>query len=166
MNFFEAKANNLIERYQNHIIEDGRTPNNSEFVRRCLTRYGLPGAFQAYHRINERRALRQTGSLKTDKDKKDIKETLLTALFEYVVTPVESAAALIDQGPTIQKLNASLGAADWESGGFKAPSPAPAPKVTVAPAPKDYGKGWHGTEMSPEKWGKDFDANFPQDSQE
>lgn len=162
MSCFEA----LIKKYQSSVIENGGKPHNSEFVRRCLTRYGLPGAFQAYHRINERRAFRQTGSLETTKDKKNIKETLLTALFGYIVTPVESAAALIGQGPTIQKLNASLGAADWESGGFKAPSPAPAPKVTVAPAPKDYGKGWQGEQIAPEDWGRNFDENFPQDSHE
>lgn len=153
----------LINKYQGHVIEDGGKPNNSEFVKRCLTRYSLPGAFQAYHRINERRALRQTGSLKTIKDERDIKERLLTALFVYVITPVESAVALIGQGPAIQKFNKSLGAADWvpglETSSFT-------PKTPEAPPPKDYGKGWKNEEMTPEKWGENFDKNFPQDSQE
>lgn len=36
-----------------------------------------------------------------------------------------------------------------------------------APAPPaDYGKGWQSEQIAPEDWGKNFDANFPQDSHE
>lgn len=147
MNLFETRVHTLIKAYQTHIIEDGGKPINSEFVRRCLIRYGLPGAFQAYHRINKSRAHLQTEQLGID-DKKGIKIKLLTTLFEYIVTPIESGAALIGQGPAIQRFNKSLGAADW-AGGIK---------FSNTPAVKYQGGGDRAS--SPKTWGENFDDNF------
>jgi len=111
----------MINRYQDGVRKDGGIPNNSELVKRCLTRYGLPGAFQGYARINERRADRQRTLLEnnfskgkqTSEQLKNVENKLLTLLFEFVVTPVETAATMIGQGKKVQKLNQSLGAADW-----------------------------------------------------
>lgn len=119
---------NLINKYQDGVRKDGGTPNNSEFVKRCLTRYGLPGAFQGYARINERRADRQRALLENNFDKgkqtseqlKNVENKLLTLLFEFVVTPVETVATMVGQGKKVQKLNQSLGAADWETDKQKA----------------------------------------------
>ncbi len=110
----------------------GGGPHTSEFVKRCLTRYGLPGAFQSYVRINERRANRQRELLESNfiggKEQselaKSVENKLLSLLFEFVVTPVETAATMVGQGKKVQKLNQSLGAADWgddhpDSGGYK-----------------------------------------------
>lgn len=85
------------------------------------TRYGLPGAFQSYVRINERRANRQRELLESNfaggKEKselaKNVENTLLTLLFEFVVTPVETVATMVGQGKQMQTFNQSLGAADW-----------------------------------------------------
>lgn len=113
----------LINKYKEGVRKDGGIPNNSEFVKRCLTRYGLPGAFQGYVRINERRADRQRTLLEnnfaqgkqTPELLKNVENKLLTLLFEFVVTPVEIAATMVGQGKKVQKLNQSLGAADWEN---------------------------------------------------
>lgn len=100
----------------------GGVPHTSEFVKRCLTRYGLPGAFQSYVRINERRADKQRALLESNfaggKEKSDrvknVENKLLSLLFEFVVTPVETVATMIGQGKKIQTFNQNLGTADWE----------------------------------------------------
>jgi len=111
----------LINKYQDGVRLDGGEPRASEFVKRCLTRYGLPGAFQSYVRINERRAEKQRELLesnfggekkKSDRAKK-VENTLLSLLFEFVVTPVETVATMVGQGKQIETFNQSLGAADW-----------------------------------------------------
>lgn len=103
----------------------GGEPQTSEFVKRCLTRYGLPGAFQGYIRINERRANKQRMLLESNfSDKKEksqqaknVENKLLSLLFEFIVTPIETVATITGQGKKIQTFNQSLGAADWESEG-------------------------------------------------
>lgn len=115
----------LINKYQIGVRKDGGEPYTSEFVKRCLTRYGLPGAFQSYFRINERRADKQRVLLESNfggkKEKseraKNVENKLLSLLFEFVVTPVETIAAIVGQGKKIQTFNQSLGAADWGGGG-------------------------------------------------
>lgn len=111
----------LINKYQDGVKRDGGVPHTSEFVKRCLTRYGLPGAFQSYARINERRADKQRILLESnfgDKRQKserakNVQNKLLSLLFEFVVTPVETAATMIGQGKKIESFNQSLGTADW-----------------------------------------------------
>lgn len=113
----------LIDKYQDGVRRDGGVPHTSEFVKRCLTRYGLPGAFQSYARINERRAEKQRMLLESNfgggKEKseraKNVENKLLSLLFEFVVTPVETVATMTGQGKKVQTLNQSLGAADWET---------------------------------------------------
>lgn len=86
-----------------------------------MTRYGLPGAFQSYARINERRADKQRALLESNfsggKEKyertKNVENKLLSLLFEFVVTPVETVATITGQGKKVQTFNQSLGAADW-----------------------------------------------------
>jgi hypothetical protein len=115
----------LINRYQDGVRKDGGVPRTSEFVKRCLTRYGLPGAFQSYIRINERRADKQrillesnfTGGKEKSDRVKNAENKLLSLLFEFVVTPVETVATMVGQGKQIQTVNQSLGAADWGGGG-------------------------------------------------
>ena len=111
----------LIDLYKTRVGETGGVPYNSEFVKRCLIMYGVPAAFQAYHRINSRRADLQRKLLEVnlfngreipDGLKKPANQ-LLTKIFEFFITPVESVATLVGQGGEMQKLNNSLGAADW-----------------------------------------------------
>jgi len=111
----------LINLYQTRVGETGGVPYNSEFVKRCLIMYGVPAAFQAYHRINNRRANLQRELLEVnlfngreipDGLKKPANQ-LLTTIFEFFITPVESVATLVGQGGKMQKLNNSLGTADW-----------------------------------------------------
>ena len=49
---------------------------------------------------------------KSDRAKK-VENTLLSLLFEFVVTPVETVATMVGQGKQIETFNQSLGAADW-----------------------------------------------------
>jgi len=111
----------LINLYQTRVGETGGVPYNSEFVKKCLIMYGVPAAFQAYHRINNRRANLQRELLEVnlfngreipDGLKKPANQ-LLTTIFEFFITPVESVATLVGQGGKMQKLNNSLGTADW-----------------------------------------------------
>ena len=111
----------LIDLYKTRVGEMGKVPYNSEFVERCLIMYGVPAAFQAYHRINNRRANLQRELLEVnlfngreipDGLKKPANQ-LLTTIFEFFITPVESVATLVGQGGKMQKLNNSLGTADW-----------------------------------------------------
>ena len=44
---------------------------------------------------------------------KNVENKLLSLLFEFVVTPVETVATMVGQGKKIQTFNQSLGAADW-----------------------------------------------------
>ncbi len=122
----------LINKYQDVVGKDGGVPRTSEFVKRCLTRYGLPGAFQSYVRINERRADKQRillesnfagGREKSDRAK-NVENKLLSLLFELIVTPVETVATIVGKGKQIQTFNQSLGAADWgEAGGGGSSTP-------------------------------------------
>lgn len=124
---------NLINKYQDGVRVDGGVPNTSEFVKRCLTRYGLPGAFQSYVRINERRADKQRTLLESNfaggKEKsnqaKNVENKLLSLLFEFVVTPVETIATMVGKGKQVETFNQSLGAADWgdDNGGKKDDGP-------------------------------------------
>lgn len=108
----------------------GGVPHTSEFVKRCLTRYGLPGAFQSYVRINERRADKQRALLENNfggkKEKsertKNVQNKLLSLLFEFVVTPVETIATMVGKGKQIETFNQSLGAADWGDDRSNSPS--------------------------------------------
>lgn len=119
--FVEKGLLGLINKYQDGVRKGEGLPHTSEFVKRCLTRYGLPGAFQGYIRINERRANKQRMLLESNfsdkKEKsdraKDIENKLLSLLFEFVVTPAETVATMVGQGKQIEALNQSLGAADW-----------------------------------------------------
>lgn len=123
---------NLEKAIKAYQIRKNSEPNTSEFVRRCLTRYGLPGAFQAYHRINQDRADRQSNMLGVKESNKPIVNKILTLIFEAVVTPVEIAATFAGQGQKIQEINHSMGAADWVDNSGVGETPQKVnPKVTL-----------------------------------
>ncbi len=139
----------LINRYQDGVKKDGGLPQTSEFVKRCLTRYGLPGAFQSYVRINERRAEKQrillesnfAGRKEKSEQAKKVENTLLSLLFEFVVTPVETVATMVGQGKQIETFNQSLGAADWGDVDKSNRKPEDSPPKTDVAEKKQYEDG-------------------------
>src|SRR3989344_2023951 len=118
----EKGALNLINQYQKSIIGQETNhpinwPNTSEMVKDALIWDGLIPAFRATLMICNDRASQQVDHIHqnihslSEKVKQSLQKTLTPVFLVY--GGLETAATIFNQKERLDKLNASLGVADW-----------------------------------------------------